>query len=525
VLCTGFFMIVLDTTIVHIAIPTMVDSLRASLDEILWVLNGYVLVYAVLLITAGRLGDLYGQRNMFALGLLIFTAASAYCGFAPDVSHLQAARVIQGVGGALLTPQSLAILTSIFLPDRRGAAFGVWGGVAGLGTVAGPTLGGYLVAEWGWRSIFFVNVPIGVLAMAATFLIIPDLRHGVRHRLDVVGVALATAGLFAIVFALIEGQRFQWGAIWGPVTIPVLIGLGALLLALFILWERRQAEPLMPLRLFESRNFAIMNWIAVAVSFGMFGLFLPITIYMQSVLGLSALHAGLVTSPISLVSMVVAPVAGRFADRVGGKYILFTGCLIAAAGFGSIALLATPDAGPLRFVASFAVAGLGMGLTFSPMATVAMRNVSPAMAGAASGVFNSFRQLGGVVGSSVVGAILQAQLASALVRRAIAAAGQLPAEARQRFVAVFSQAGRSGLEVGPAQSAPIPEGVPADVAAQLQQLAHGVFTSAFVDAMRPSLAGPVMMLLIAALSTLLIERRRRAAAVPQEAAEALALAS
>jgi len=461
VLCTGFFMILLDTTVVNIAIPSMIEGLHASLDQILWVLNGYILVYAVLLITAGRLGDLYGQRNVFAVGLVVFTAASAYCGLAPDVLHLQIARVIQGTGGALLTPQTLAILTSIFPADRRGAAFGVWGGVAGIATVAGPTLGGYLVADWGWRSIFYLNVPIGILALVATFVVIPDMRQGRKHRLDVIGVALATAGLFAIVFGLIEGQRFQWGTIWGPITIPSMLGAGVGVLALFILWERRQAEPLMPLSLFRSRNFAIMNWIAVVVSFGMFGLFLPITIYLQSVLGLSALHAGLTIAPMSLVSMVVAPLAGRFSDKIGGKYILFVGCIIVVLGIGSLVLLAGPAVSPVRFLPSFAVAGLGMGMVFSPMATVAMRNVSPTMAGAASGVFNSFRQLGGVIGSSVVGAILQAQLAR---------------------------------------------------------------SSEFVQALRPSLAVPMAIMLLGAFSTLLIERRKRARPAVA-APETLALAS
>ncbi|MFI5269989.1 MAG: DHA2 family efflux MFS transporter permease subunit, partial [Chloroflexota bacterium] len=378
-----------------------------------------------------------------------FTAASAYCGLAPDNTHMQAARVVQVLGGALRTPQTLAILTSIFPAERRGAAFGVWGGVAGIATVAGPTLGGYLVTNWSWRAIFFINVPIGIVALAATFLVIPDLRSGRKHALDIVGVALATAGLFAIVFGLIEGQRFNWGSIWGPVTVPALLGAGVALLVVFVLWERGQAEPLMPLSLFRNRNFALMNLVAISVSFGMLGLFLPLVIYLQSVLGLSPLEAGLTIAPMSLVSMFVAPVAGRMADKIGGKYLLFTGSLIFAVGMGSIVLVASPSASPWRFVGPFLVAGFGMGMLFSPMATVAMRNISPAMSGAASGVFNTFRQLGSVIGSSVVGAILQAQLASALKLRATAAAGQVPAEFRQRFIDGFSQAGQAGLEVGP----------------------------------------------------------------------------
>jgi EmrB/QacA subfamily drug resistance transporter len=512
VLCTGFFMILLDTTVVNIAVPNILDSLHASLDEILWVLNGYILVYAVLLITAGRLGDFYGQRNMFAAGLVIFTAASAYCGLAPDIGHLQLARVVQGLGGALLTPQTLAILTTIFPSDRRGAAFGVWGAVAGVATVAGPTLGGYLVTAFTWRAIFFINVPIGAASLAATFLLVPDLRPGRRHALDFGGVALATAGLFAIVFGLIEGQRFNWGRMWGPLTVPELLGLGVVLLALFVVWERGQPEPLMPLSLFRNRNFALMNWVAVAVAFGMLGLFLPIVIYLQSVLGLSAFDAGLAIAPMSLISMFVAPAAGRLADKIGGKYLLFSGSLIFAGGMALIDLVATPTSSPWTFLGPFLVAGFGMGLVFSPMATVAMRNIGPDMAGAASGVYNSFRQLGAVIGSSVVGAILQAQLASQLAERARAAASQVPEPFRQRFLEGFSHAGQAGLEVGPGQNGGIqlPAGIPPAVADQLQQLFHAIFAAAFVDAMRPSIAIPAAVVLVGALSTLFTERRKRA---------------
>src|SRR6267378_2616513 len=237
VLTTGFFMIMLDTTIVNVAIPAMSAGLNTTLDQILWVLNSYILVYAVLLITAGRLGDLYGQRTLFALGLAIFTLASALCGFAQDANQLIVARILQGVGGALLTPQTLAILTSLFPPERRGAAFGIWAGVAGLATLAGPTLGGAIVTYIDWRWIFFVNVPIGIAALVLTFVIIPDLRPGRRHGWDFVGTVMATGGLFAIVFGLIEGQRYNWGQIESyPITIPEVLGAGVVLIVLLLIW-------------------------------------------------------------------------------------------------------------------------------------------------------------------------------------------------------------------------------------------------------------------------------------------------
>jgi len=206
ILCLGFFMILLDTTIVNIAIPAISDKVHASLSDILWIINAYVLVYAVLLITAGRLGDLYGPKQLFMVGLVIFTGASVACGFAQDPTQLIVFRIIQGLGGALLTPQTLSVITMIFPPERRGAAFGVWGGVAGVATLAGPVLGGWLVTDFGWRWIFFVNVPVGIVALIGAAIVMPKLELNRRHRLDWLGTVLATASLFLITFGLIEGE-------------------------------------------------------------------------------------------------------------------------------------------------------------------------------------------------------------------------------------------------------------------------------------------------------------------------------
>jgi len=513
VLCTGFFMILLDTTIVNVAIPAMSTGLNTTLDQILWVLNAYILVYAVLLITAGRLGDLFGQRNLFAIGLAIFTLASALCGFAQNANELIAARVLQGVGGATLTPQTLAILTSIFPPQRRGAAFGIWGGVAGLATLAGPTLGGAIVTYIGWQWIFFVNVPIGIFAFIATFVIIPDLRPGRHHGWDVVGVVLATAGLFAIVFGLIEGERYNWGEISNYViTIPEVIGAGVGLIAVFIFWERFQTEPLVPLSLFADRNFAVANWIAAAISFGMMSLFLPIVIYLQSVRDFSALTAGLTMAPMSITSMLTAPFAGRMADRIGGKYILMTGISVFAIGFGSLVFVAGPDSTWITFLVPAVVAGAGMGMTFAPMTTIAMRDISPRMAGAASGLLNTTRQLGAAIGSAVVGAILQNQLATSLHSQAVSHALALPAAYRDQFVSAFSSVASNGFQIGAGQSgAKLPANLPPAVAHQLATLAHDVFTSAFIDAMKGTLVVPIAFLALTVLTTLLIRRTPRAA--------------
>jgi EmrB/QacA subfamily drug resistance transporter len=519
VLTTGFFMILLDTTIVNVAIPAMSKGLNATLDEILWVLNAYILVYAVLLIPAGRLGDLFGQRNMFALGLAVFTVASALCGFSQNSTELIAARIVQGVGGALLTPQTLAILTSIFPPERRGAAFGIWGGVAGLATIAGPTIGGALITYFDWPWIFFINVPIGIGAFIATFLIVPDLRPGRRQGWDLVGVALATAGLFGIVFGLIEGQRYNWGEIASyGITIPEVIGGGVALMIVFVVWEYFQAQPLVPLSLFEERNFAVTNWIAAAISFGMLSMFLPVTIYLQSVRGFSALTAGLTFAPMSLTSMIIAPFAGRLADRIGGKYILMTGISLFTVGFSLVAYVAGPDSTWINFLVPAIIAGAGMGMTFAPMTTVAMRNIQPRMAGAASGVLNTTRQLGAAIGSAVVGGLLQNQLATALHNQAVAHAGEVPAAFRDRFIAIFSSASSNGFQIGPNQTgAPLPSGLPPAVAAQLTRIAHDVFVSAYIDAMKSTLVVPVLFLAFTALTTLLIKRRQRPAAQAVEA--------
>jgi EmrB/QacA subfamily drug resistance transporter len=526
VLTTGFFMILLDTTIVNVAIPAMSTGLNATLDQILWVINAYLLVYTVLLITAGRLGDLFGQRNLFALGLFVFTFASALCGLSQNSEQLIAARILQGTGGALLTPQTLAIITSIFPPERRGAAFGIWGGVAGLATLAGPTLGGAIITYIDWRWIFYINVPIGILALVATFLIVPDLRPGRRHGWDIVGIIVATAGLFGIVFGLIEGQKYSWGQVdsYG-ITIPEVIGGGAALIVLFLLWERFQTEPLLPLNLFANRNFAVANWIAAAISFGMLSMFLPFTIYLQSARGFSALVAGLTLAPMSVTSMFTAPFAGRFADKVGGKYILMSGITLFTIGMASVALVAGPDSTWINFLGPAIIAGAGMGMTFAPMTTVAMRNIEPRIAGSASAVLNTIRQLGAVIGSAVVGALLQNQLATTLHNEAVSRAAALPVAFQARFVAIFTNISSSGFQVGAGETgAKLPSNIPPAVAQQLNSLAHDVFVSGYIDAMKNTLVLPIAFLAFTALTTLLIRRRPREATQQQPAEEIRAAA-
>jgi EmrB/QacA subfamily drug resistance transporter len=525
VVSLGFFMTLLDLTIVNIAIPNIIDRLHASLDDVLWVLNAYALVLAVLVITAGRLGDLIGTRTMFVYGVALFTAASAACGFAPGPGWLIAFRAVQGLGAAMLMPQTLAIVTMTFPPERRGAAFGIWGAVAGLATIAGPTLGGLLVTAFDWRWIFFVNLPIGVAVLALTFVIVPDLKPGRRHQLDIPGVALASAAPLAICYGLVEGQRYNWGTITGFISIPLIIGVGVVLLFAFVLEEklRQSGEPLIPFTLFRNRNFTLMNWVSFTLSIGMLGIFLPFTIYLQSALGFSALKAGLTLAPSSLVMIAAAPFLGRLTDRIGGKYILVSGLTLFAVGMGLAVLIASPTSTWQDFLGPLIVAGLGMGGTFAPLTTVAMRRVEPTMAGAASGMLNTARQVGSVIGTATVGALLQNRLVASLTSQATIRSAGLPAQARATFISGFHQAAATGLLSGsPANSgAAGSHPVPKALAAELHRLAAQVFTHGYVLAMRWTMVLPISVVALAAASCLAIRRDRGPdqAAAPAQAGQ------
>ncbi len=516
VLSLGFFMTLLDLTIVNIAIPDMMRRLGASLDDVLWVLNAYALVLAVLVITAGRLGDLFGPKRLFVWGIALFTLASAACGLAPDAAFLIAFRSVQGIGAAMLLPQTLALITIIFPADRRGAAMGIWGAVAGVATIAGPTLGGLLVTELDWRWIFFVNLPIGVIVFAAAVVIIPDIKPGRRHRLDLPGVAIATVALLGICYGLVEGQSYDWDArIW------VSIGVGCVMVAVFLVYQRsRQGdEPLVPFALFASRNFSIMNIVAGTLAVGMLGIFLPFTIYLQSALGFTALKAGLTLAPSSIVMIPAAPLSGRLTDRIGGKYILMTGLTLFAAGMGWAVLVATPTSTWVDFLAPMIVAGFGMGCVFPPMTTTAMRDVDPKLAGAASGMLNTVRQVGSVIGTASVGALLQNRLASSLTAEATRRSVVLPEPVRHAFVGAFGQA--ASFTTGTSSGISVPKGTPPALAAELRRLGAEVFSTGYVQAMRWTMVMPIAVIVLAAASCLAISRRGQApsnAVEPQPAA-------
>jgi EmrB/QacA subfamily drug resistance transporter len=498
-------MTLLDLTIVNIAIPNMISQLHASLDDVLWVINAYALVLAVLLITAGRLGDLLGQRRLFFAGVALFTVASAACGLAPGAGWLVGFRAVQGLGAALLMPQTLAMLTMVFPPERRGAAFGVWGAVAGVATIAGPTLGGLLVTAFDWRYIFFINIPVGAVVLILTVVLIPSLHTPRRHSFDISGVLLASAALLLICYGLVDGQKYNWGTVTSVISIPLILGVGVVLLALFLWLQARKqdSEPLLPFVLFKERNYALMNFVAATISIGMLGIFLPFTIYLQSVLGFSALKAGLTMAPTSVIAMFVAPAAGRMSDRIGGKYILLTGLILFATGMFLIAIIAEPSSTWYAFLAPQIASGIGIGCVFAPMTTVAMRNVSPQMAGAASGVFNTTRQVGSVIGTAGVGALLQNRLAASLTSQAQQRTVGLPSQARDKVISGFQAAAKGGLEVGSGGH-------------KATGLAGQIFSHGFVDAMRPTMLTPIVVLLIGAASCLLIKRRAAAPAGQQQ---------
>ncbi|GAB2845708.1 DHA2 family efflux MFS transporter permease subunit [Actinoallomurus bryophytorum] len=507
VLCLGTFAILLDTTIVNVAIPSLITDLHASLDQAVWVVNSYLLVFTALLIVASRLGDIFGPRRLFVGGLAVFAVASALCGVAQTPGQLIAARVLQGVGAAALTPQGMVVIQSVFPRERMGAAFGVFSSMAGLAAVAGPTIGGVLTTYANWRWVFFVNLPIAAAGIALALIHVPDIRTGRRHRLDLVGVLLASLGLSAVVFGLIEGQRYSWAEIRDGITIPEIIGAGVVILAAFVVWERHRPEPLMPLRLFADRTFTIMVVLNVLVQFALLSMMLVNAINLQSALGMTAVRSGLTALPFTIALSGVAPFAGRLTDRFGGKFVLLTGLFVYAVGIAGVAAVNSTDATSLTFTVPLLIGGLGMGAVFAPLATEAMRAAPPGHAAAASGILNTGRQLGATLGGAVTGAVMAGRLTAAMHARAVHDSAALPATARAGFTGAFSHAAAGGLRIGPGQSiAQVPRDTPGPLVAQVRNLIEDVFTHGFATALRPTLGVSVAVLLAGAALCLLLRR-------------------
>ncbi|TNU74865.1 multidrug efflux MFS transporter [Miniimonas arenae] len=510
-LILGFFMIMLDTTIVNIAVPTLVQDLDASLVAVGWVTSAYLLSYATLLLLAGRLGDRFGSRRVFIGGLVVFTVASAACGFAGHIALLIAARAVQGIGAALMTPQTMAMITRVFPPERRGAAMGLWGATAGVATIAGPLLGGVFVEYMSWEWIFFINVPVGVVALWFALRNLPKLE---RHRtsFDVVGVVLSVLGLGAFVFGIQEGSTYDWGTIAGPISVWSVIGLGVLILVVFLWWQARLGEAaLLPLRLFRNRTFTLANVSGMTISFAMIGIFFPLTIFLQSILGLSPIETALLNLPSSLISGVVAPLAGRLSDRVPGKWVVSAGFAMIAISVGVIAWLIQPDLVAWHLIFPMLLFGAGTGSVFSPLANLATSGLDGRTAGAGAGAFNTTRQVGGVLGSAVIVSALTSRLASRLPEAAEAASGQLPADYRQSFVDGITQAASAGSfsgESGGAASFPLPDGVPDAVKQQIDAVVTSVIHQGFASAVTDTMIVVTAVLVIGFFTALLIPATR-----------------
>jgi EmrB/QacA subfamily drug resistance transporter len=398
----GLFMIMLDNTVVNVALPSIQEDLAADLSELEWIVTGYALTFAALMLTGGKLADLLGRRLIFVVGLSIFTAASLACGLADNSELLIGARVVQGVGAALMNPATLSIITATFPPHQRGMAIGIWAGTSALALAIGPLVGGLLAEHASWHWIFFINIPVGLLAIVASFLLIDESRDtSEEQRLDLPGLLSSGIGLFALTYALIEANTYGWtsGRILGAFAVAF-VGLAA-----FILLERHQRVPMLDLSLFRNRTFAGANTVMLFVAVAMFGVFFFVSLYMQNVLGYSAVQAGAAFLPMTLLIVLIAPIAGKTSDRFGSRWLMGTGMGLLAAQLFYFSRLGLQES-YLTLLPAMIIGGVGMALVMTPSAAAAMSGVPRDKAGVGSAVLNSARQVGGSVGIALMGAII-----------------------------------------------------------------------------------------------------------------------
>jgi EmrB/QacA subfamily drug resistance transporter len=396
----ALFMTTLDNLVVTTALPVIHRDLHASLSGLEWTVNAYTLTFAVFLITGAALGDRFGRRRMFVIGLAIFTAGSAAAALAPSIEVLIAARAVQGFGGAIVLPLTLTILSAAVPPEKRGLALGAWGGISGLAVAIGPLVGGAVVEGISWQWIFWLNVPIGLALIPLAALRLKESR-GPNDALDLPGVGLASVGLFGIVWGLVRGNQVGWGS---PEIVGALV-LGSAVLALFVLWELRTKEPMLPLRFFRNRTFTAANVASLLMFFGMFGSIFLLAQFFQTVQGYSPLQAGLRILPWTAMPIFVAPIAGALSDRIGGRPLMVTGLGLQAAGLAWIAAVSTPTVAYSALVVPFILSGIGMALYFAPVANVVLSSVRREEEGQASGANNAIRELGGVFGVAVLASV------------------------------------------------------------------------------------------------------------------------
>jgi EmrB/QacA subfamily drug resistance transporter len=402
----GLFMIMLDNTVVFVALASIQEDLKISTSELEWVVNGYALTFAVLMLTGGKLADFLGRRRVFIAGLAVFTASSLACGLATSGEMLIAARTVQGIGAALMMPATLSIISATFPVHQRGLAIGIWAGVSAMALAIGPLVGGLLTQHIDWSWIFFINVPIGVLAIvAASFLIRESRDTSADQRLDIPGLLTSGIALFALTFALIEANDYGWTS---PTILSLFAVTGVSLVA-FVLLELHQRAPMLDLALFRSGTFAGANIVALLVFLAMFGVFFFVSLYVQGILGYSAVQAGAMFLPMTVLIMFVAPVAGKLSDRLGSRWLIVAGMAFLVA---HLLLLSNLDVDSTfwNILPALILGGFGMGLTMTPATAAAIGSVPIAKAGIGSGVLNTFRQVGGALGIAVMGAIVASQI-------------------------------------------------------------------------------------------------------------------
>ncbi|QKJ18120.1 DHA2 family efflux MFS transporter permease subunit [Microbacterium hominis] len=412
-LVIGFFMILVDTTIVSVANPAIkadLDPGTPNLDNIVWVTSAYLLAYAVPLLITGRLGDRFGPKNIYLIGLAIFTLASLACGLSDTLGMLIAFRAVQGVGASLMTPQTMAVITRTFPPNQRGAAMGLWGATSGVAMLVGPLAGGLLVDGFGWEWIFFVNLPVGIVGFVLAWMLVPRLETH-PHRFDLVGVVLSAVGLFLIVFGLQEGETYDWGVIWGPITVWGLIISGVAVMGLF-LWQqaRTKSEALVPLELFRDRNFSIANLGIATVGFSVTSMSLPMMFFFQLGRGLTPTESALLLVPMAIAAGILSPLAGRLLDRSDPRLLLVPGLLLVAGSLVLYSVLMSPDTPVWAFLIPSFLMGVGNAGMWGPLATTATRNLAPRQAGAGAGIYNTTRTIGSVLGSAAIAVFMQARL-------------------------------------------------------------------------------------------------------------------
>jgi EmrB/QacA subfamily drug resistance transporter len=484
VVCVAVFMLLLDITVVNVALPDIENELHTSFTDLQWVVDAYALTLAATMLNAGSLGDLLGRKRVFLVAIALFTAASALCGAANSPLWLILARGAQGIGGAGMFAVSLAIISQEFHGRERGTAFGIWGATVGLAVAIGPLVGGALTTYVGWRWIFFVNIPIGIACVAGGVRELHESRDEEHGGFDLPGLLTLTAGLFALVLGLLRGN--DWG--WSSARVVGLFATAAVLLGAFAAIELRRDEPMLDFRLFRVPTFTGAQITAFSISSGMFAQFLFIPLYLERILGYSAVATGVRFLPLSLVSFVVAPIAGRLSTRVPVRLLLGGG--LAVVGVSLLLMWGiTLESSWTTLLAGFVVGGIGIGLVNAPLASTAVSVVEPRRAGMASGTNNTFRQVGIATGIAALGAIFQDQITSH-----IAASSQVPAGQVHRF----AQAVASGATQQAVQA------VPAPVRTQAETLAD----SAFISGLNTTLLVSAVVLFAGAVLALVLVRQQ-----------------